>query len=221
MFNTDDLVRGVLAGVLGGRRKRSKNALKYLTGRGGGLFSNPATLLTVAGVAWGIVETLQHSGGPGGQSASNAPSVPPLPNVVPDAPGAPGAPGAPDAPGAPSAPDTLRMIRLAIAAAAADGTLTDEDRARIAEHARAAGADHLMERELQNRRPVAEIVAGITDPAERARLYVLAFSIIRADESVSGAERIFLAQLAVQLGLDPAAVSKLEADTAARIDAQS
>jgi len=112
------------------------------------------------------------------------------------------------------------MIRLAIAAASADGTLSDDDRARIVEQARGAGAEHLVEHELQNRRPVAEIVAGVSDAAQRATLYVLAFGIIRADESVSGAERIFLAQLAHQLGLDPATVTKLESDAAARIDAQ-
>jgi uncharacterized membrane protein YebE (DUF533 family) len=112
------------------------------------------------------------------------------------------------------------MIRLAIAAAAADGALSDDDRARIVEEARGAGAEHLVEHELQHRLPVAEIVAGVSDPAQRATLYVLAFGIIRADESVSGAERIFLAQLANQLGLDPATVSKLESDAAARIDSQ-
>ena len=33
-------------------------------------------------------------------------------------------------------------------------------------------------------------------PGARATLYVLAFTIVRADEHVSGAERIYLAQLA-------------------------
>jgi uncharacterized membrane protein YebE (DUF533 family) len=35
---------------------------------------------------------------------------------------------------------------------------------------------------------------------------------------VSGAERIFLAQLAHALGLDPAATARIEAQTAAGID---
>jgi len=51
-------------------------------------------------------------------------------------------------------------------------------------------------------------------------LYVLAFTIVRGDETVSGAERIYLAQLAHQLGLDPAAVQRLEIETSVRIDAQ-
>jgi len=207
MFDADDLVRGVLTGVMGGRPKRSKKALRYLTGRRGGMLSNPQTLLTMAGVAWGIFETLQNQGpatGSPGPQPAHVPS-PPLPDVQ-------AAAGVP--------PDAMRMVRLSIAAASADGALSDADRSRIVEHARQAGAEHLIEHELQNRRPLQEIVAGVTDPAQRATLYVLAFGIIRADESVSGAERIFLAQLAHQLGLDPATVSKLEADASARIDSQ-
>ena len=207
MFDADDLVRGVLTGVLGGRRKRSRKALRYLTGRGGGMLANPNTLLTVAGVAWGIFETLQ------GQNTAAAPAPAASPSTA--------APPLPNIPGAANVPtDAVRMIRLAIAAASADGSLSDDDRIRIVEQARGTGAEHLVDQELQNRRPLAEIVAGIVDPAQRATLYVLAFGIIRADESVSGAERIFLAQLAHQLGLDPATVSKLESDAAARIDSQ-
>jgi uncharacterized membrane protein YebE (DUF533 family) len=228
MFDPDDLVDGVLRGVLGGRGKRSKKAMRYLgkTGRGigRGVMSNPNALLTVAGLAWGIFETMQNSGTTGASQGagnqwgggglnSNPPSpAPPLPQNVPPLPNIPGAAAVP--------PDALRMIRVAIAAASADGTFADEDRATIVEQARAAGAEHIVEYEVQNRRPVSEIVAGVTDPAQRATLYVLAFGIIRADESVSGSERIFLAQLANQLGLDPATTAKLESDTAARIDSQ-
>lgn len=217
MFNPDDLVSGVLTGVMGGGRKRSRKALKYLTGRGGGLLSNPQTLLTVAGVAWGIFETMQNQGSPQGSwggGSSAGPATTGTASAVP-APPLPVIPGAPEVPA-----DAVRMIRLAIAAASADGALSDADRVRVVEQARTSGAEHLVEWELQNRRPIAEIVAGVSDPTQRAALYVLAFGIIRADESVSGAERIFLAQLANLLGLDPATVSKLEADAAARIDAQ-
>ena len=41
---------------------------------------------------------------------------------------------------------------------------------------------------------------------------MLAFTIVRADETVSGAERIYLAQLAHQLGLDAATAARLEQD---------
>jgi len=62
-------------------------------------------------------------------------------------------------------------------------------------------------------------VAGVTDPQLKEQLYTLAFTIVRADESVTGGERIYLAQLAHRMGLDPAAVARLEAEASARIDA--
>jgi uncharacterized membrane protein YebE (DUF533 family) len=58
----------------------------------------------------------------------------------------------------------------------------------------------------------------VTTEAARHDLYVLAFTIVRADETVSGAERIYLAQLAHALGLDPATAAALEQQTAAAID---
>jgi uncharacterized membrane protein YebE (DUF533 family) len=41
---------------------------------------------------------------------------------------------------------------------------------------------------------------------------------VRADESISGAERIYLAQLAHALGLDAATAAALEQQTATAID---
>ena len=211
----DFLVESVLRGVLGGGKKRSRKALRYLTGRGGGTFVNAGTLLGAAGVAWGIYETLQNQGSPGatgptgpmgspGSGGSPAGvSLPPLPDV-----GA--AVGTPD--------DATRMLRLAISAAHADGAMSEPERAAILEQAAAAGGADVVARELEQRRPLAEIVSGVGDPAQRATLYVLAYTILRADEQVSGAERIYLAQLANLLGLDPSAVLALEKDTAARID---
>jgi uncharacterized membrane protein YebE (DUF533 family) len=79
----------------------------------------------------------------------------------------------------------------------------------------------VVEAELAQMRPLADIVRGVTDPQMKKELYVLAFAIVRADESVSGAERIYLAQLAHQLGLDAASVASLEAETSAKIDSQS
>ena len=194
MIDPSLLVNGVLRGVLGGRRKRSKNALRFLTGRKGGWLSNPNTLLTAAGVAWGIFETLQ--------------SPPPLQS-------------SPAAPPAPPLPDALRLIRLAISAANADGAVSDQERAAIVEQAQASGGSDLVAAELAQPQPLKEIVSGVSQPAERAILYVLAFSIVRADgEPISGAERIYLAQLANLIGLSPQDVQKLEKDAGDRIDAQ-
>ena len=216
------LLDSVLRSVMGGRGKTSRHAMRYLTGKGGRSFlSNPATLLTAAGVAWGIYESLQNTGGggaqggfgpsgatahAGGSSPSPAP-LPPLPNL--DSP-----PTSADADD-----DALRMVRLAISAAYADGAMTEKERAAIVQHATAAGAGDVVQQELDRRRPLSEIVSGVTDPAQRATLYVLAFTLLRADEQVTGAERIYLAQLAALLALDPATVQRLEKDAGERIDA--
>jgi uncharacterized membrane protein YebE (DUF533 family) len=200
------LVAGVLGSVFGGRRKRGRRALRYLTrGGSGALMSNPAALLAAAGVAWGVVETLQSRGGP--SPAAGSPPLPPPPPPV-----------SPAAPAAETAP--VRLVRLAVSAALADGVLTEAERAAVLEQARQAGVAEQFEQERQRRRPLSEIVTGVADPAERVALYVLAFTILRADEQVSGADRIYLAQLAHLLGLDPPTVERLEADTAGRIDSQ-
>ena len=114
----------------------------------------------------------------------------------------------------------MRVIRLAVSAARADGALSPEEREMIVARAKEAGLDAVVEAELTAARPLAEIVAGVTDSDGKRDLYVLAFAIVRADETVSGAERIYLAQLAHQLGLDAAAVAQLETETSVRIDAQ-
>jgi tellurite resistance protein len=222
-MNTDFLINGVLSSVLGGRRRRSRRALRYLTGGGSSFLSSPTALLTAAGLAWGIVESLQGQSGPaepalggpiggaGGTGASSStPTLPPLPVMSPA--GAATAPAAID--------DAQRVVRLAVAAAYADGAMSDEERQAIVQQAQAAGVGQVVDEELERRRPLAEIVAGVTDTAQRATLYVLAFTIVRADEQVSGADRIFLAQLAHLLGLDPATVTRLEDDTTRRIDAE-
>jgi len=115
--------------------------------------------------------------------------------------------------------DATRMVRLALSAAQADGALSPEEHATVLARANEAGLADLVQRELQQPLPLAEIVAGVTDPAQRATLYSLAFAVARADEQVGGAERIYLAQLANLLGLDPAAVQQLEASAAQKIDA--
>lgn len=219
------LFNGVLSSLFGGRRRRSHRALRYLTrGTGslaGSLLSNPATLLTAAGVAWGIYETLQGSpgsagsGGVAGAAGLSSTNVAPAP-----ASSSTPLPPVPSAAAANVSPDTMRMLRLAISAAGADGTVSDDERNAIVEQARKAGVGELVETELRQPRPLREIVAGVTDPNERGTLYVLAFSVLRGDEQPSGAERIYLAQLANLLGLDPAEADRLEKSAAASIDRQ-
>ena len=217
------LLNGVLQSVLGGRRRRSKRAMRYLGGPlggslgsiGGSLLSNPNVLLTAAGVAWGIFETLQQQGGNGSigstgippttSSAATAP-LPPLPVR--------------DSGGSPVSDHAMQIVRLAISAAHADGSVSEQERSAILDQARIAGVGQVVEQELVQPRPLAEIVAGVTDDTHRATLYVLAFGILRGDEQPSGAERIYLAKLAHLLGLDPKAVRQLEENAGKRIDAQ-
>jgi uncharacterized membrane protein YebE (DUF533 family) len=119
---------------------------------------------------------------------------------------------------APAQSDALRLVRLAISAGQADGGMGDPERAEIQRVAAEQGMADVVAAELARPTPLAGIVAGVTDPGQRATLYGLAFALVRADEQVNGAERIYLAQLAHLLGLDPAAVSKLEATATAKID---
>ena len=193
----EDLIGAVLRGAVGGRGKKNRGAMRFLSGGGGSLI-NATTLLTAAGLAWGAYEAATRKD-EGVVSAGGAP--PPLPPV----------PGLP--------PDVLRLMRLTIAAARADGRLTDAERASILAQARTVGAEAVVEQEIQQPRPLAEIVAGVSDSNTRDQLYVLGFTVVRGDESVSGAERIFLAQLAHALGLDPATTARLESEAATQIDA--
>jgi uncharacterized membrane protein YebE (DUF533 family) len=240
-MDAEHLIETLIRGALGSRRKRSRGALRFLTGGRHSLL-NAGTLLTAAGVAWGLYETmLQQGSTPVGASGRSGPASPPS---VPtrglrlqaedqqrgDVPAEAGshteAGSHADAGNQAEAgsrgateslpPEVLRVIRLTIAAARADGTLTTREEDAILAHARTVGAESLVREELQRPTPLAALVAGA--PAEQHRdLYTLAFAVARADETVSGGERIFLAQLAHQLGLDTPAVATLEASATARI----
>jgi uncharacterized membrane protein YebE (DUF533 family) len=213
------LLNGVLRSVLGGRRRRrSRRALNYLTGGGRGSFwTNPSTLLTAAGLAWGVFETMQKSGSLGSMGSGGSEGSVGLSSV--------GSQGSGSGSGSASSasavsPEALRIVRLAVSAAYADGSMSDVERAAIVDQAKAAGVADIVEAEMQQPRPLAEIVSGVGDAAQRATMYVLGYSMVRGDEQPSGAERIYLAQLANLLGIDVATVQELEQKAASRIDAQ-
>jgi uncharacterized membrane protein YebE (DUF533 family) len=217
--NPADILSVVLRGALGrSGRKRARRATRYVTGNGG--FLTASTVLAAAGVVWGIFDSMKGQDVPQGA----VPNVPGVPSGA-TAPAAftSGASTVPPIPVLPAdLPDpVLQLIRLAVSASRADGELSAVEREQILARAQAAGLDAIIEPELaETSRPLAEIVRGVTDPAARKEFYTLAFTIVRADEVVTGGERIYLAQLAHQLGLDPAAVAAIEAETAAKIDAQ-
>jgi uncharacterized membrane protein YebE (DUF533 family) len=227
----EHIIGSVIKGALTGKRKRGRGATRYLSG-GKGSFLNSSTLLAMAGLAWGIYETVANkapvyaAGGvaPPGVTPATAgtPHASPLTSAGPTAPPPlpVTAPAGPPAPAVADVPeDVVRLVRVAISAARADGTLTPQEESVILEHSRAAGAEAIVERELRSSFTLAQITAGVTDVTQRAELYTLAFAIARGDEQITGGERIYLAQLAHQLGLDPEAVARLEQDAAARIDA--
>jgi uncharacterized membrane protein YebE (DUF533 family) len=231
-LDVEGLIGSVVTGALTGRRKRMRGVQRLL-GRRGGLL-NAGTLLALAGVAWGVYESVVKKttaadgvgpGDPPQPARSTTPAAPDRPVgelVAPRAvlPGVSPTPAVPvPAPSSGAVPDgVLRVIRLTLSAARADGTLTDAERQSILAQARRARVEAIIERELDAPRPLAEILAGVTDAGQRSDLYTLAFAIVRADEAVTGSERVYLAQLAYQLGLDPEATARLEAEAARRID---
>jgi uncharacterized membrane protein YebE (DUF533 family) len=215
--NPADVLSIVLRGTLGrSGRKRARRATRFLTGNRG--FLSTSAIIAAAGVAWGIYDTMKGQNTP--PAVPGVPQVPGVPGAgfgtVPPIPAVPALPGAFEA----ALDPVARVIRLAVSAAKADGTLADSERALIMDRAREAGLESVVETELGQTRPLADIVRGVTDPQMQKELYVLAYTIVRADETVSGAERIYLAQLAHQLGLDAASVTSLEAETSANIDSQ-
>jgi uncharacterized membrane protein YebE (DUF533 family) len=236
-LDVESMIGSVLKGTLLGRRKRTRGVQRLL-GKQGGLL-NASSLLALAGLAWGVYETAtkqttadatapaatpSRSGGPPagppGASPATIAGPPPIPgssSPTPDIAGH-GTRTSVAAP-SPAIPDgVLRVIRLTLSAARADGTLTDTERDSILAQAKQAGAEAIVQRELDTPVPLADIVAGVADPAQRNDLYTLAFAIVRADETVSGGERLYLAQLAYLLGLGPDETSRLEEQAARRID---
>jgi uncharacterized membrane protein YebE (DUF533 family) len=228
-MDVEHLIGTMIQGALAGGGKRSRGAHRYLRG-GRSSFLNASTLLTLGGLAWGVIETMQQQGAGTTASGTPAPSsggATPAPPATPSGPPPPlpgGGEIGPEQPPvaaapAPSVPEgAARLIRLMVSAARADGELSEAERAAILQHARTAGAEALVTDEMARPTPLRLIVDGIADAQQRADLYVLAYGIVRADESVSGSERIYLAQLATLLDLQPDAVEQLERDAAARID---
>ena len=199
-----------MRGALGrSGRKRTRGAARFLGGQGG--FLTASTVMAAVGMAWGLYDSLQRQTAVDADGVAAPPPAPPVgsgsaaaitvgaePRMMP--------------------PEVARVVRLAASAAGADGIVADEERAVILDHARRAGVLAMVDEELRTRRPLAEIVAGVGADCERGDLYVLAYTIVRADDTVSGAERIYLAQLAHALGLDAPTAAAIEQRTAIAID---
>lgn len=222
MFDLSHLLSSVANDAIGMRGKRSRRARGFLGG-GQRSFLNTSSLLGLAGLAVGAYQIFKDKSA----SAASAPQpVVPGTRVV-DSSGRAmdefadrGAPPLPTTAArvAPVDDMPLRAVRIMIAAARCDGQLGEEELGRLISHAKDGGLEERMRAEWQEPRPLAEICAGISDPAQKRDLYVLAFAVLRADEEVTGAERVFLAGLAARLNLSKEQVAAIEGETARRID---
>src|SRR5262245_41799892 len=111
----------VLRGTLGrSGRKSARRASRFLMGNKG--FLSASTIMAAAGVAWGIYDTVSNRNQGGSPAVPGVPAVPEVPGQQP-----------PPLPTAfQNALDPVaRIIQLAVSAAKADGTLSDQERALI------------------------------------------------------------------------------------------
>jgi len=238
-MDPEQIIGQLIGGFLGGRAKRSRgglalSALGLGSGRRGSAGSgllNAGTLLTVGGLIWGALETMQHSAaaGAGGPvtptpsgpaspgAAHGVASVPPAVAGTPPLPPIPGATPPAGNPGAPVSvpPALLPLIQLAVSAARADGELSDEEAAVISQRAAALGAGALVESELQQRRSLDAITPAFTTPEQREIAYALAYAVVHGQGAVAPGERMYLTQLQRLLRLDHTEVERIERETLA------
>ncbi|HUR28676.1 MAG TPA: DUF533 domain-containing protein [Planctomycetota bacterium] len=219
MLDLPRLLTSVASSAIGLRNKRGSRALGFLGGSHRS-FLPSSSLIGLAGLAVGAYQIFKD------KSASPAAArvVQPGTRVVDSQERELGLPAsAPPPPTAAAAAHEvgdlpLRAVRVMIAAARCDGQLGEEEIGELLSTAKDSGIETQMRAEWQRPRPLAEICAGVTDPAQKRDLYVLAFTVLRADDDVSGAERVFLAQLAARLGLTPEQAATIEKETAHKID---
>lgn len=110
----------------------------------------------------------------------------------------------------------MLLVRAMIAAAKADGEVDPEERARITDRLKAVGADdharRFVEDELAKPVDLYSITAEVRDAATAAEVYAASLAAIRVDTE---AERKYLDNLALRLGLDRGTVDGLHRQLAA------
>lgn len=206
-MNVENLLGSILKGAVGSRQIRKSAGKAVKAG-----IKNPAVLIGVAGAAWGLYEVWKSKQGSAAPTSA-------APSPIPMAPPPPLPPPTPTEVAAVKEllSEALRLIRLALSAARADGELSSAEAQVILDEARRSGGEALVHDELQRSTPLSEIVAGVHDPQHKAQLYRLAFTIVHADTGVGGAERLYLAQLAHALGLDAQSASAIETEVTSRL----
>jgi uncharacterized membrane protein YebE (DUF533 family) len=219
MFNAEKLLGTLLSQVMGTgtSHKKGKSSLLGNLASGGGL-------MTAIGLGIGAYEILKEKK----QSQPPPPGYPAQPPPPPSAPAWGGATMPPPPPLSASVPNpppvaaaspsqtdsqelAIRMIRVMIAAAHADGNLDEEEETAIL--ARLRTADLSQEErmfildELHQPKALAELTAGISDPSIAKTMYMLAASAIAID---SPGERAWLDNLAVSLSISKAVQAFIE-----------
>jgi uncharacterized membrane protein YebE (DUF533 family) len=218
MFDAEKLLGTVLSQVMGSGSSHKKKHKSSLLGS----LTSGAGLMTAIGLGIGAYEILkekkqvqpQSSGypvqpppppphaAPAWGGASMPPPPPPPPSTFPANP-------PPVAAASPSQIDpqelAIRMIRVMIAAAHADGTFDEEEEKAIL--ARLRTTDLSQEErlfildELHHPKSIDELTAGITDPSIAKTMYMLAVNAVAID---SPGERAWLDNLAARLSLSKA-----------------
>lgn len=219
MFDAEKLLGKVLQEVMGSSKSHKKKKGSLLPG-----LTSGAGLMTAIGLGIGAYEILKEKKAPPTPGpAYGAPPPPPsaAPNWGNPAPSPPAAPPPipmpvsappPAAEVSPSAQDlALRLIRVMIAAAHADGTLDEEEEkvilARLKTVELSSEERLFFLDELHQPKSIDELTAGITDPTIAKTLYMVAVTAIAID---SPGERAWLDQLAAALSLSKAVQQFIE-----------
>jgi uncharacterized membrane protein YebE (DUF533 family) len=236
MIDAEKLLGKVLAGAMQGKvkkgKKRKRSSDNLVGSLVGGLASGKG-LITAIGLGVGAYEILRQSSAlAGGGAAATTPrpatAPPPRPGVPPAAP-----PPLPPQHGAVVPPAVepvaaagsddgnhnreqelaMRLIRVMVAAAHADGRLDEQEEQRILEKLQEQGLSReerlFLLQELHAPKEIAELAAGINGPMIAQTMYSLAVSTIVID---TPEERQWLDQLAAALSLSAAMQQFIEQD---------
>ncbi len=240
MIDAERLLGKVLAGAMQGKVKKGKRRKRSSDNLVGSLVGGLASgkgLITAIGLGVGAYEILKQSSATaaGGTAAGTpGPAAPPplRPGVPPAAPMPPPLPSQQPAP-VPPGPEpvavagpadghdnqeqelAMRLIRVMVAAAHADGRLDEQEEQRILEKLQEQGLSReerlFLLQELHVPKEIAELTAGVNGPMIAQTMYSLAVSTIVVD---TPAERRWLDQLAAALSLSPAMQQFIEQDAA-------
>jgi uncharacterized membrane protein YebE (DUF533 family) len=198
MFNAEKLLGGLL---LGGARRRT--GLKSLIPSGSGM-----VLLGVA------MEAFEHFMKNTSAPSAGLPPPPPPASFPPSAPprGVASSPKvnyiSPAHPASPTGQRALLLIRAMIAAANADGTISQAERDRILDRMRRLDLtpeeQSFLDNELRAPASIDNIAGQVHTPEAARQVYAASLMAIELD---TDAERAYMKTLAGRLGLDAATIS--------------